>query len=268
MLMKSPLLLQLEEMIATDTIIEALQIRGFLVKKEDDFIVLQEGSGKRDAWGLRRLLQRLNIPTLWNDKGNRVQILVNTIPFSMAQKIIHTRGRNHPFYIKDYQMMWRHFANKRYGLKTNTLDLDPNIAMLVKTLNLAGITAITGCDGHEEFAPHIRLSGPFNGVWLKIIQERLFQKLELHYNWSVELKGMTGAQFIAKKGINQTWDQKKILRDTSRMASILAEHAVELRYSKKASFKRSEMMKDIANSFVENVQYEELQKWMESLVSK
>ncbi|MEC1718454.1 hypothetical protein [Schinkia azotoformans] len=264
--MKIPLLLQIDAMNATDTIVEALQIRGFLVEKENDFIALQEGSGKADAWGLRRLLKRLNIPTFW--QGDRVQILVNHLPFSIAQKIVHTPGRNHPFEIKDYQKKWRHFANRRYGLKTNTLDLDPNIALLVKALNKAGITAITGCDGHMKHAPVIRLSGPFTGAWLKIVQEKYLGHLNLHYKWDVKNDDLTGTILIVQKARNKIWSSSYILKDTTTMAYTLMENASTIRNIKSASFKRNEEMKKIATNYAEELKYDELQAWMESLVKR
>jgi len=259
-------LMNLEMMDATARIAEALQVRGVFVKVKDDFIILTDENTKADISKVRELLHNLGIPTFW--QGNKFQVLVTRVPISMMKRIMNTPGREFPIFMESYHYKWKPFVQRRFGIKVNALDLDANIAMLVKSLNLAGITALAGCNGHHRNAPNVQLSGVFQGAWFEVIQEKYFSNCSLHYKWKIHYGNESGSCIIADKGEAERWNMNLIYQDTVQMAQIIQKHAAEIRALKRAAFKRKGEMKEQAKRFVEKREFAKLVEWMKDKTGK
>src|SRR5690606_36696084 len=121
---------------------------------------LTSGSAALDDRALKALLGKLNIPVFWD--GDKFQLLVNRLPVMMMKKITTEKGHEFPVTMQDYHYKWRAFVNRKYGLKVNTMDLDPYIACLVKAVNQTGIACLADCDGHLKYAPNSHFSGAYN----------------------------------------------------------------------------------------------------------
>lgn len=260
-------LLKLEMMNGTDRVAEALQMRGLFLEIKNDVIVLTDENTKEDIEKARELIDRLNIPTFWI-ADNKFQILTNRIPIVMMKKIMNARGHEFPIHMEGYHYYWRAFVQRRFGIKVNALDLDPQVAMMVKMLNLAGITTLAGCNGHYHYCPNFQLSGVFQGAWFEVIQEKYLNNCVLHYKWRVHYGNQSGSSIIAEKNHNHTWDMNKIYQDTVQMALILKEHASEIRELKNKTFKRDGQMKEIAKFFAQEKNYKELVLWMKEQIEK
>jgi hypothetical protein len=258
-------LMKLEMMNGTERLVEALQMRGLFVQVINDVIVLGEENTKDDIIKVRALLESLNIPTFWT-ANNKLQLLVNRLPIAMMKRITNVRGQEFPVRMEGYHFKWRAFAQRRFGIKVNALDLDPQVAMLVKALNLAGVTTLAGCNGHHRYAPNFQLSGPFQGAWFEIIQDKYLGDCKLHYKWNVHYGNQSGSSIIAENESNTRWDMNKIYQDTVQMAIVFMEYAEEIRDLKKKTFKRNDEMKEIAKQFVEKENYEGLKEWMREFV--
>jgi len=263
--MKNSVYVRMELQDGTNKLADALKLRGFSVAMEGELIKLVNGSEK-DAAELKYFLEELNIPVFWlND--NKFQLLVNRLPSQLIKKIIHYKGRNHHYFIEGYQFKWRSFVTRRYGIRTNTLDLCPYTAILVKALNEAGIVTVSGCNGHQHHAPNLQFSGIYYGIWFSIIQEKYLKNLSLYYDWQVEiLAGGKTSGLIAHKRDTANWDRIKILADCEKMAYTLQKHARDIRHLKRSCFKRK--MKDKAESFRETFDWEKLSEWMKDIVEK
>ena len=197
---------------------------------------------------LKGFLETLNIPVFWN--GDQFQLLTNHFPLQMMKKIIEFHGREHFVHMEGYHFKWRSFVNRRYGIRTNTTDLCPYTAIMVKALNEAGIVTLTGCNGHGNHSPNFQLSGIYHGIWFSIIQHQYMKDLSLHYNWKVEfIRGASNAVIIANKSSDERWDMKKVLSDCYQMANVLTAHAGEIREWKSRCFKRN--MKQTAEALRE-----------------
>jgi hypothetical protein len=264
--MKNMNLMKLEMMDATARIAEALQMRGLFVEVKDDFIILTDGNTKADISKVRELLHHLGIPTFW--QGSKFQVLVTRVPISMMKRIMNTQGREFPIFMEGYHYKWKPFVQRRFGIKVNALDLDANMAMFVKSLNLAGITALAGCNGHHRYAPNVQLSGVFQGAWFEVIQEKYLSSCSLHYKWNVHYGNESGSCITADKGEAERWDMNLIYQDAVQMAQILQKHAAEIRELKRATFKRKGEMKEQANRFVQKREFKELVGWMKAKIGK
>ena len=258
-------LMTLEMMNGTERVAEALQMRGLFAEVKNDFIVLTVENTKEDIEKVHELLNDLNIPTFW-PKTNEFQVLVNRFPIAMMKKIMNVRGHEFPVHMEGYHYHWRSFAQRRFGIKVNALDLDPQVALLVKTLNLAGITTLAGCNGHHRYAPNFQLSGVFQGAWFEVIQEKYLKQCSLHYKWNVHYGNQSGSSIIAENKDDERWDMNKVYQDTVQMAAILKEYAAEIRELKKKTFKRDGVMKEMAKRFVEEKDYVGLVEWMRTLI--
>lgn len=257
-------LMKLEMMNATERLAEALQMRGLFVEIKKDFIVLTEGNTKTDIIKVRELLDKLDIPTFW--QGNQFQVLVTSLPISIMKRIMNTRGREFPISMEGYHYHWKPFVQRRFGLKVNALDLDTNIAMFVKSLNLAGITSLAGCNGHHRYAPNVQFSGVFQGAWFEVIQEKYLSSCSLHYKWNVHYGNQSGSCITADKEENERWDMNLVYQDAVQMAHILQEHAAEIRELKRGTFKRKGEGKEQAKRFVEEKDFVGLVGWMKERV--
>lgn len=254
-------LINLEMMNATQRVAEALATRGLFVKVENDFIVLTAENTQTDIAMVHDLLNRLQIPTFWKER-TQFQVLVNRLPIAMMKRIMNAPGREFPVHMEGYHFLWRSFAQRRFGIKVNALELDANMAMLVKSLNLAGITALAGCNGHHRYQPNVQLSGVYQGAWFEVIQEKYLRDLSLNYEWAVGYENRSGSFISANKGSEEQWNMNLIYQDTVRMAEIIQKNAVEIRRLKQRIFKRKGKQKDIAEMLAETKKYKELGKWM------
>ncbi|CUA79414.1 hypothetical protein [Anoxybacillus suryakundensis] len=259
-------LMKLEMMDATARIAEALQMRGVFVEVQSDFIVLTEGNTQTDIHKVRELLHKLGIPTMW--QKNKFQVLVTRVPIAIMKRIINAPGQSFPISMNIYHHKWKSFVQRRFGIKVNALDLDANMAMFVKSLNLAGITALAGYNGHHRYEPNVQLSGVFQGAWFEVIQEKYLNNCSLHYKWTVHYGTQSGACIVAHKEENENWDMNKIYQDTVQMAQILQTHAEEIRKWKRTTFKRKGEMKEQAKQFVENGDFAKLVEWMKDKMQK
>lgn len=256
-------LLKLEMMTATERMAEALSMRGLFVETKGDFITLTDENTSTDIFKTKGLLNSLGIPTFW--QGNKFQVLVSRFPIAAMKKIINLPGREFPVHMEDYHFKWRAFAQRRFGIKVNALDLDANIAMFVKTLNLSGVTTLAGCNGHYRYAPNVQFSGVYQGAWFEVIQEKFLDQLFLHYNWRVNYGNGSGSCLYAVEN-GQRWDMSKIYQDTVQMAQVLQLHAKAIRELKKSAFKRNEKMKERINQWVKKGEFEVLVAWMKKKI--
>ena len=259
-------LLTLELMDGQERLFEALEMRGFLVEKKGEFLTLSSGSAALDYPALKVLFKNFNIPVYW--QGNDFQLLVNRFPVAMMKKITTVAGHEFPVSMNHYHFRWRAFANRKHGLKVNTLELDPYIACFVKAVNQAGVSCLAGCDGHLKHAPNLQFSGVFNGAWFHIIQKQYLNELKLNYKWEVCFKGGSGSRLVAVKAETENWDMKKIYEDTLNMAYKLKEHAEEIKERKISAFKRNKQMKEVAEFYRESGDYTKLIKWMGEVSAK
>lgn len=261
--MRKSVYVMMEMQDGTSRLVEALRLRGFCVKKEDDFIKLVNPS-KRDIHELKFFLDKLNIPVFWNEE-DQFQLLVNRFPLQKMKQIIQYKGRNYNYYMEGYHLKWRSFVTRRFGIRTNTLDLCPYTAIMVKALNEAGIVTMSGCNGHRQHQPNFQFSGVYFGVWFSIIQEKYLKNLTLHYDWKVKFfhEGRTSA-LLAHKSHEEPWDMKKVLADCEQMANVLRENAREIRMIKNNCFKRS--MKEQAEYYREIGDMNGLYNWMKKMV--
>ncbi|HLS65429.1 MAG TPA: hypothetical protein VK029_00350 [Pseudogracilibacillus sp.] len=249
----------------TERLAEALQLRGFSVEMEDDCICLKNGT-VRDREELKFFLDKLNIPVYWH-REDSFQLLVNRFPIQMMKKIIQCDGRDYPFSVAGYQLRWRNFVTRRYGICTETLQLCPFTAVLLKALNEVGIVTVACCNGHKRHQPNFQFSGLFNGLWFKFVQAQYLNELILHYNWKVEfVYGNRSTALVAHKSASENWNMMKVLADCEQMAKTLRKSAKEIRYLKRASFKRS--MKETAEAFVDANDMKGLYDWMKQQVEK
>ncbi|WP_046173348.1 hypothetical protein [Domibacillus indicus] len=260
-------LMKLEMMNATDRVGEALQTRGLFVKTHGGVLTLTKENTDNDIKKVRFLLEKLNIPTLWKSSYS-FEVLINQLPISIMKKIMHEKGKSFPIRMEGYHFKWRSFAQRRFGIKVNALDLDANMAMFVKSLNLAGVTTLAGCSGHHRFSPKVQLSGIYQGMWFTVIQQRYFNELSLHYKWDTYFATETGAAIVAKKAVGESWDMDFIYQDTVQMACVLQQHAEEIRELKKTCFKRNKEMKQHVEKMVNEKKYNELLEWMSEEVNK
>ncbi|ADU29389.1 hypothetical protein [Evansella cellulosilytica] len=259
-------LMKLEMMNGTERVAEALQMRGLFIEVKNDIIVLTKENTAQDIEMVPQLLSSLNIPTFWV-AGDQFQVLVNRLPIATMKKIMNVRGHEFPVRMEAYHYRWRAFAQRRFGIKVNALNLDPQVAMMVKVLNLAGITTLAGCNGHHRYSPNFQLSGVFQGAWFEIIQEKYLSKCDLHYKWSVHYGNQSGASIIADKHSSDSWDMNKIYQDTVQIATTLLKDSEEIRQLKKQIFKRDGEMKQMAERFVLEKDYKGLVDWMRGLVA-
>ena len=259
--MKPSLYVLMETKTGTEKLAEALILRGFPVEVQHDFIRLRNGS-QQDYEQLKGFLEAFNIPVFWN--GDQCQLLLNHFPTTMMKKIIEFNGHEHMIHMEGYHFKWRSFATRRYGIRTNTMDLCPYTAIMVKALNEAGIVTLTGCNGHSHHNPNFQLSGMYHGIWFSIIQQHYMNNLSLHYHWKAEFStGGTNAVILAHKPSNEQWDMKKVLSDCYQMAGVLAEHAREISEWKSSTFKRN--MKETAEPLRESGNIHQLYRWMKRL---
>lgn len=260
-IMKPSTYITMEMQSGTKKLAEALELRGFAVKVEKQLISLRNGT-ERDIADLKRFLEVLNIPVFWN--GDRFQLLINRFPFQKMKEIIHFSGKEHSVSMEGYHFQWRSFVTRRYGIRTNTIQLCPYTAIMVKALNEAGIVTLTGCNGHGNHSPNFRLSGVYNGIWFSIVQERYLKELPLYYKWEMEwIHNGTNAGIFAEKLPDEKWDMNKVLADCYQMAQVLAEHSEEIREWKQRTFKRN--MKETAEALRLTRNVQQLASWMEGL---
>ncbi|MED4018539.1 hypothetical protein [Sutcliffiella cohnii] len=262
--MRNSIYVTMEMQDGTSKLAEALQLRGFQVKVKNDYVSLVNGSEK-DVQELKYFLDKLNIPVYWNK--DQFQLLVNRFPLHKMKEIIQYKGRNYTYQVQGYHLKWRSFANRRYGIRTNTMDLCPYTAMMLKALNEAGIVTISGCNGHHHHNPNFQFSGVYFGIWFSLIQEKYLKNLSLHYQWKVEfLRGRMTSGLIANKSVEENWNMKKILADCEQMANALRKHASTIRNLKKNSFKRG--MKETPESFREKGDMKGLYDWMKKVIER
>ena len=261
--MEPSLYVLMETKTGTEKLAEALLLRGFPVEVKNDFITLRNGSTK-DYTQLKGFLETLNIPVFWNE--DQFQLLTNHFPLQMMKKIIEFHGHEHFVNMEGYHFKWRSFVNRRYGIRTNTTDLCPFTAIMVKALNEAGIVTLTGCNGHGKHSPNFQLSGTFHGIWFSIIQHQYMNNLSLNYSWKVEfIRGASNATIIANKPSDERWDMKKVLADCYQMANVLTTHAGEIREWKSRCFKRH--MKQTVEHLRETGDIAQLYEWMKKIAA-
>ena len=246
----------LEVMSATSKVVEALKARGFFVEEVNGAIVFTKASALADQTQSLHILNQLEIPFIMLSDYS-IEILVNTLPISVFQKIFEFGGA--PFQVKfqERHAAWRYFTSRRYGMRVDALNLEYNMARFVKTANLAGIKTFAGCNGHMKNSPRFQLSGAFYGAWLKVVKKKYMSELKLNYTWKVLYQGFTQAEFRAI-GHNE-WNQSLIYQDTLKMAEVLEKYAVEICEMKKRIFSKHQSEPKL---LTQNKQFEQLEKWM------
>lgn len=244
---------------ASERLAFALKMRGFHVKLENDLLSLQNGT-HLDYKQVKILLHTLSIPVFWmNDQ--QFQLIVTHFPLKNIEEIIAFKGREYPVSVDGYRFKWRSFVNRRYGIRINTLDLDPYTAVLTGALNRAGIVTLSGCNGHGRYAPHFKISGVYNGIWLTLVQQQYISDIPLHYQWHVTFEGAVST-LRAVSSNQEEWDMRKVLSDCCKMAERLDKKAADIRQWKKEAFKRN--MKKIAEPLRSAGNIEELYAWMQT----
>ncbi|MGI2328146.1 hypothetical protein [Planococcus sp. YIM B11945] len=259
-------LLKLEMMDATERLAVALKARGIFCSLENDLIAMGVENTANDIFKVKALLNELSLPIFWLDE-KRFQVLLNKLPISVMKKIMNHKGKSFPIHMEGYNFYWRAFAQRWFGIKVNALDLHANIAMFVKSLNLSGITSLAGCNGHHRYSPNVQLSGPYQGAWYEIVQEKFLSALELNSEWKVEYGNRSGAAIIARKTDEEKWDMNKIYQDTVLMAEELQRYSKAIRILKKNSFYRSKKMAGHAKLLEAKKDYRALKEWMLSCLN-
>jgi hypothetical protein len=256
--MKPSIFISWEMQTGTEKLAEALILRGFPVEVKKDMITLRNGS-QEDYRQLKCILEALNIPVFWNE--DQFQLLINQFPLQKMKELIYFHGNEHFVHMGPFHFQWRSFVNRRYGIRTNTIDLCPFTAILVKALNEAGIVTLTGCNGHGNHSPNFQLSGVYNGIWFAIVQQQYMKDLSLNYHWKIQYPaGGSNASIIANKRPDAGWEMNKILADCYQMAQVLISHAAKIRAWKKRSFKRN--MKQTAENLRHTGNVQQLFEWM------
>ncbi|GEN36605.1 hypothetical protein [Aneurinibacillus danicus] len=256
-------LLQIETMSAAEKLGEAFLAHGFLVKVQGDRLIFSPGNGLEDMNVVRKILERAGVPALYN--GWEIQILVPHIPNHLALSIMKKPKRRANYYIPYGYHGWRGFTKRNHGLRFNTLNFDPGIALLLKAMSEAGILVTGGCDGHEQKAPRIYFASRWAMAWFEILRERFMQRLDLHYKWEVDILTSGSPSLYALKAEDEGWELKKIQHDTVQMALILHKHAVSLRQVRRDTFKFKSMYLDAKN--LEN-NYHALYSWMKEILKQ
>lgn len=240
---------------ATTICTNALQLRGFQVKKQNGHIELLPSSSDHDLKGILYILEKLTVPYVVKDR-QLIEILVNKLPLNFYNKVAKMGGQPYPIQFAEHQTNWRYFFNHRYGVRIDALDVEYNMAAFVKAANLAGIRVVSGCNGHHRNSPRFQLVGAYYGAWFEVVQQLFLADLSLNYCWQVRYEGLTKAEIRAT---GQMWNMDQIHQDTWRMAERLQQHATEIRAIKEYLFtKRATEPKQ----FVANQQYQQLVQWM------
>lgn len=240
---------------ATTICTDALQSRGFQVKKRNEHIEFLQSSSKNDMLDATAILNKLGVPYVAKCQ-NSIEILVNRMPLSIYGKVAKFGGKPYCIPFETYHTNWRYFHNHRYGVRLDTLDIEYNMTAFVKAANLAGIRVVSGCNGHYKNSPRFQVVGEYYGAWFEMIQRLFMHDLSLNYQWLVLYQENTKAEIRA---VGNNWDMNRIHQDTMQMAERLQQHAKEIRAIKEQIFvKRAEEPKQ----FVVNKQYKQLVQWM------
>lgn len=264
-------------MSATEKVVDALKIRGFFVKEENEVILVTCESAREDFAQITFMLNQLNIPFIAHENKNtidsrdhwylrnegknqplgKIEILVNTLPDVIYKQIFRFGGQPYIIDYSKHRIHWRYFTSQSFGPRIDTLELEYNMARFVKVANLAGIAVISGCNGHVKNSPRVEFSSVYYGVWFEVIQELYLKNLQLNYKWNVFFQGRTGSELRAVS--NEKWDLNKIHQDMLKMADVLEKNATAIRNLKDNIFtKHSTLPKELC----QQGNFQALVEWM------
>lgn len=239
------------------TLAQALEMRGFLNKQEEDYIVFSHGNTPEERYQLEELLIDLNIPVQWEE--NKIYVQEQLIDPEQLEKIIWYPARNHEAGGGNGWYSWRYFSRREHGPKINTFVLETGVALLTKALSAAGFVTISSCDGHGKRAPLIAFSGKHNAAWFQVIFQQQFHDTEFNYKWDLKNTDMDTIDFTAKK-IDVDWDHEKILEDTLQIARYFLQESSNLSETKRKLFRSNYKTR---RKMVKEMTFEELFRWME-----
>ncbi|TQR19939.1 hypothetical protein [Psychrobacillus vulpis] len=234
---------------------DALQSRGFQVKKCNGHIEFLQSSSKNDLVEAVAIINKLAVPCVVKGQ-NSIEILVNKLPLSFYSKVAKFGGQPYCIPFAMQQTNWRYFHNHRFDVRLDALKLEYNMAAFVKAANLAGIRVVSGCNGHYKNSPRFQVIGEYYGAWFEMIQQLFMHELSLNYQWEVLYQGNTKAEIRA---VGNDWDMDRIHQDTLKMAERLQQHAKEIRAIKEQIFVKQATE---PKQFVINKQYKQLVQWM------
>jgi hypothetical protein len=169
-----------------DRITEVLLWRGFLVEKRANDILLCTGSHDDDLVFLSEILPepRFHIQEILNDVNHRATI---SVPKKITNRdILHivSLGQQPGHGMLGEPLVgvdWLAFQNCRFGASVAVRWLDIGIALMVKTLPLAGVFTTYSCDGfaHGDRNTLISLHGSYHFGWCKRVIEKVTCELEI-----------------------------------------------------------------------------------------
>lgn len=241
------------------TLAEALEMRGFLVKDEGDYISFSTGNARVEQQQLQQLLLDLEIPASW--EGNRLYLESPQIEMEKLHKINWYPARNHEAGGGNGWYGWKYFSRRQHGPKINTFVLETGVALLTKALSAAGIITISSCDGHGRKAPLIAFSGKHNAAWFQLLFQKQFRDVSFHYDWYLKNTDRDTVDLTARIK-NESWDLEKVLEDTLTMARYFLENATALSETKRELFRNNYKTR---RKIVREMNFEELLVWMEEL---
>lgn len=145
---------------------------GSLVERRANEILLCTGSHEDDLKLLKEILPetRFHVREITNDHDHLATI---SVPQEITREDILnivSSGQPTGAGIQLKGMGWESFQNCAFGAKVEVRRLDIGVALMVKTLSLAGVLTNYSCDGFahgDDHYPWIGLHGPYHYGWCK-----------------------------------------------------------------------------------------------------
>lgn len=236
----------------------ALRARGFIVRLQAGGIDLHPGNPDIDLRQLSDMLLSLGIGHTIRNRLLTVE--VSDVSDETLHKLVWFAGYNSESRTYEAASRWKYFAQRTHAVKIPTLNLDPGVAALCKSLSAAGISTFMSCDGHGRRAPYLLFSSVYHAFWFKLIQSHRLAALPLRYEWTVR-RHRQGDTYewtaLPRRGCG--WDLEWILADTLLMADAVYRQADELSRLRRQLFGRSIKT---TRRWVKSLDNERLYDWM------
>lgn len=167
----------------TERLAHTLLRRGFLVGYQKDRIKVHRGVHEDDLRSLEKLCGKWDLE-LRRSSNDPAFMAVMDVPAGLTdfeKSIIYLpscRGMSavYGFYHKP---TWEAFVNNRYGAKVPSKELDLGVALLIKTLPLAGVRTKMCCDRHGGRPPYIEFCGQHHKNWFMQVIQQCRQELPI-----------------------------------------------------------------------------------------
>ncbi|RKL65030.1 hypothetical protein CR203_22805 [Salipaludibacillus neizhouensis] len=133
-----------------------LELRGFFVTEKEGAIRFSDKNHPDDIVLLKRQLKKLQIDHTF--KGNDLIVADDQLDNDVIKQLIWSEVRNTMTPAFGFRMS-SSFVKFNGNSSISTFHLEAGVALLVKSLNAAGISTLASCDGHGEKAPSIMFNG-------------------------------------------------------------------------------------------------------------